>query len=72
MNTREIQACIRSVVNERARTSSGNLVQAPSVLPMATATAETAADLILDAEFMKAVKQEFETAGVDAGYDPSK
>jgi len=34
--------------------------------------AETAADLNLDAEFMKAVKQEFETPGVDPGYDPSK
>ena len=39
---------------------------------MVTAMAETAADLILDAELMKAVKQEFETAGGDAGYDPSK
>jgi hypothetical protein len=36
-------------------------------LKMVTAMAETAADLILDAEFMKAVKQEFETAGVAAG-----
>jgi hypothetical protein len=51
------------VVSERAHDASSKMV---------TAMAKTAADLILDAEFMNAVKQEFETPGVDAGYDPSK
>jgi hypothetical protein len=36
------------------------------------AVAETAADLILAPQLMKAVKEEFETPGIDAGYDPSK
>jgi hypothetical protein len=63
MNTREIQACIRSVVSERAHDVSPKMV---------TAMAEAAADLILDAAFVNAVKKEFETASVDAGYDPSK